>query len=241
MYCIISSSPTISSSSIKLDTGEGVEVVAWRLGDAITWVKLWLADAELLAVDSAIFGLRSLRPFDGDRAENLWLCAAGAGSFWDAAAAVVMDATEPVDDLRRPLKEMDSRFLRVVRPLIVDELEPDTCRGTRDVAVAFVDGDARTDWRCPALPLGVCPFSMTPNSLMDESLWAVGDDPREAVTLDVPVPTMTLVRRFAPLPLSVGELVADPRPEIRGIFVGVSLDKADEEFKEEDGGGSLDD
>ena len=34
-----------------------------------------------------------------------------------------MDATEPVDDLRSPLNEMDSLFLRVLNPLIVAELD----------------------------------------------------------------------------------------------------------------------
>ena len=59
-----------------------------------------------------------------------------------------MDATDPVDDLRRPLNEIDSRFLRVLTPLTVEELEPEICRGTREVALALaVAGDARTDWR----------------------------------------------------------------------------------------------
>lgn len=30
-----------------------------------------------------------------------------------------MDATEPVEDFRRPLKEIDSRFLRVLIPFTV--------------------------------------------------------------------------------------------------------------------------
>lgn len=60
-----------------------------------------------------------------------------------------MDATEPVEDLRSPLNEIESRFLRVLLgPLTVDELDADTWRGTREVAVAFVvDGDARIDCR----------------------------------------------------------------------------------------------
>ena len=62
-------------------------------------------------------------------------------------AGVVIDVTEPVDALRRPLNEIDSRFLRVLLgPLAVDELDCDTWRGTREVAVA-VDGDARMDCR----------------------------------------------------------------------------------------------
>lgn len=64
------------------------------------------------------------------------------------------DATEPVDDLRRFAKDMDSRFFRGIPPFAtadvavavaavatVVEAVLDTWRGTRDV----VEGDARTE------------------------------------------------------------------------------------------------
>lgn len=81
MYCIISSSPNSSSSSTRLDTGDGVEVVCLLVdGEAMACVMLWLADTvEFLAVEREILGLSSLRPLDGDSAENLWLCA-GCGA-----------------------------------------------------------------------------------------------------------------------------------------------------------------
>lgn len=113
MYCIISSSPRSSSSSTRLDTGEGVDAAPCLLvdGDDMAWVMLWLVETvEFRAVESEILGLRSFRPLEGDNAENRWLCACGAGaSFW-AVAAVEIDATEPVEDLRKPLNEIDSRF-----------------------------------------------------------------------------------------------------------------------------------
>ena len=71
--CIISSSPRISSSSTRLDTGDGVDVVVCRLveGEAIACAMLWLVEAiALRVVASEILGLRSLRPFDGDSAEK---------------------------------------------------------------------------------------------------------------------------------------------------------------------------
>ena len=48
-----------------------------------------------------------------------------------------------------------------------------------------------------------------------------------------------LALRFAPLLLRVGEFTAEERLEIRGIFVGVSLDRFNATFNEDDGGGSL--
>ena len=51
------------------------------------------------------------------------------------------------------------------------------------------------------------------------------------------VPMSVLVLRL--LPFNVGEFVADEREEIRGIFVGVSFDNADDTLREEDGGPSL--
>lgn len=54
-----------------------------------------------------------------------------------------MDATELVEDLRRP-KDMDSRFLRgIVVPFVVEFVE--TWRGTREDVVVVVDGEALTE------------------------------------------------------------------------------------------------
>lgn len=74
MYCIISSSPNNSSSSTELGAGDGVDndcllpdgdpIVCWMLG-----VDVEFDDR---AVGSETFGERSLRPFDGDKAENRW-------------------------------------------------------------------------------------------------------------------------------------------------------------------------
>ncbi len=73
IYCIISSSPNISSSSTELGAGEGVDsdcldgvpIVCWMLG----------VDDELFderAVGKDTLGLSSFRPFEGDKAENRW-------------------------------------------------------------------------------------------------------------------------------------------------------------------------
>lgn len=241
MYCIISSSPRISSSSTRLDTGDGVDVVVCRLveGEAIACAMLWLDDDEPIAlrvVASEILGLSSLRPLDGESAEKRWLCAGGGASF---AWFVVMDATEPVDDLRRPLNEIDSRFLRVLSPLTVEELDPEIWRGTRDVAlvVAAADGDARTDCRCVAVDtdaLGVDPLSSTPNSFVVDMSLTSGDVPRDGAAVEF---MTTLVLRAA---FNVGEFAAELRPDMRGIFVGVSFDSMDA-FSADGGGGSFED
>ena len=82
-----------------------------------------------------------------------------------------------------------------------------------------------------------CPFSKTPNSFID-SLPPAGDAPREdARPLDDP--TIMLALRLVPFALSVGELAADDRLEIRGIFVGVSLDSAADVLSDEIGGPSF--
>lgn len=84
---------------------------------------------------SETFGLRSLRPLDGESAENrcddVWVEGASLG------ATELSEATEPVEDLRRPPKDMESRL-----PLrgMLDEVELLTWRGTRDVELD--EGDA---------------------------------------------------------------------------------------------------
>jgi hypothetical protein len=120
------------------------------------------------------FGLRSLRPLDGERAENrcddVWV---GGGSL---GATELSEATEPVEDLRRP-NDMDSRL--PLRGILDDEVELMTWRGTRDVELD--EGDARTDCRCVTVlrvALGTSPFSKTPNSSVIGTGWFIDpDDP----------------------------------------------------------------
>jgi len=109
------------------------------------------------------FGLRSLSPLDGERAENrcddVWVDAWVEGA--SLGATELSEATEPVEDLRRPPKDMESRPLRGI---LDDEVELLT-RGTRDVELD--EGDARTDCRCVTVlrvAFGTSPFSNTPNS-----------------------------------------------------------------------------
>jgi hypothetical protein len=82
-----------------------------------------------------------LRPLDGDRAENrctdVWVEGASLG------ATELSEATEPVEDLRRPPKDMESRL--PLRGILDEDVEPITWRGTRDVELD--EGDARVDCR----------------------------------------------------------------------------------------------
>lgn len=139
----------------------------------------------------------------------------------------MVDATELVDDFRRP-NDIDSRFLRgIVVPFVAD-----TCRGTREDEVC---GEARTELRA-VLDAETCPFSKTPNSFIN-SLPPAGEPLEDARPLDDP--TIMLARRPFPFAFSVGEFAADDRLEIRGIFVGVSLDSTEEVFSAESGGPSF--
>lgn len=144
----------------------------------------------------------------------------------------MVDATEPVDALRSP-NDNESRFLRgIVDPFAI-EFGADTWRGTREDVVW---GEARTELRA-VLDAETCPFSKTPNSFID-SLPAVGEAPREDVRpLDDPM--IMLALRLVPFALSVGELTAEDLLEIRGIFVGVSLDKTVDKLRDESGGPSF--
>ena len=151
------------------------------------------------------FGLRSLRPLDGDRAENrcddvwvdVWVEGASLG------ATELSEATEPVEDLRRPPKDMESRL--PLRGILDDEVELLT-RGTRDVELD--EGDARTDCRCVTVlrvALGTSPFSKTPNSSRFGAGWFI--DPEDPFPGALPGvgdgsfpatdETMRLVRRLA--------------------------------------------
>lgn len=70
----------------------------------------------------------------------------------DGTAEVETEATEPVEDLRSPLNDIESRLL--LRGKILPDVPPDTWRGTRDVEI--VEGDALTEvFLTPALLLTV--------------------------------------------------------------------------------------
>ena len=102
-----------------------------------------------------------------------------------------------------------------------------------------MDGDPRTEIRWTivlGVDFGGWPLSNTPNSVA--SLPAEGEGPREDATPDVPMIILALLLA-PPLPLSVGEFVVDERLEIRGIFVGVSFDRAELVLSDDGGGGSL--
>ena len=82
-----------------------------------------------------------------------------------------------------------------------------------------------------------CPFSKTPNSFID-SPPVVGEAPREDLrALDDPM--IMLALRLVPFALSVGELTAEDLLEIRGIFVGVSLDITVDKLSDDSGGPSF--
>lgn len=80
-------------------------------------------------------GLSSLSDLDGDKTESRLLLDKGSGG---ASGAIAM---EPVDDLRRPVNDMESRV--DLRGSAVLDTELDTLRGTRDADW----GDARMDMR----------------------------------------------------------------------------------------------
>lgn len=92
------------------------------------------------ALASEIFGLSSLRPLDGESAASRCIVVSAV-----VAAVDDIDATEPVEALRSPENEIDSRFLRV------EPSGADTCRGTREVDAPNeeedVEGEPRTDTR----------------------------------------------------------------------------------------------
>lgn len=173
-----------------------------------------------------LLGPRSLSPFDGERAEKR----CDVVSF-DPVAGALMEATEPVEDFRRPMKETESRLL-LRKKLPVDATTD--CRGTRDVEV---DGDPRVDVCFPpiAVVLGVAPssLSITPNSLVER---AIG----EGLVEDGASPVMlTLVRRLPSADVECfkgGDGTAEVRLEIRGILVGVSLGRPEAELFKDEGG-----
>lgn len=210
-----------------LGTGEGVDS-DWRLDAGVpAWARCTLVVELLLFEDRAereSFGVSSFKPFDGDNAENLWECVVSLGGATEA-----VEATEPVDDLRRALKETESRLdFRGIPP---EGGGPEACLGTREL----MDGEARTDCRLivvvsPAFTSCTSPFSRTPNSFVVASA-GVGEGSVEGAV------TLRLMRRLAIAALpSPGDPAADVRLEMRGIFVGVSFGIPPIEFSNAGGG-----
>ena len=144
------------------------------------------------------------------------------------------EATEPVDALRRPPKEMESRLLLRVRAL-PDEALADTWRGTLDVEL--IDGDPLTEEFVLPAPVIVFAvgwlslFSMTPNSFVDSPVGDgfVDDDKPVAIVLVLRAPTVDEE-------VFKGGETAEERLDIRGIFVGVSFGWEEMVFIEEEGG-----
>lgn len=138
--------------------------------------------------------------------------------------------TELVEVFLRPASDKDSLFaLRVTDAIRLDDEVVDW-RGTLETE-PVVDGEARVEWRDEGGFAFVGGVSKMPNSLKNSWL-AVGDSLDGVVSF-----TWALVRRL----LSVGEVTVDDRLAIRGIFVGVSFDRADDALFEDDGGPSFDD
>lgn len=110
---------------------------------------------------------------------------------------------------------------------------PEACRGTLELD----DGDVRRDWRLDGgASVFPSPFSSTPNSFVDGSPGMGEGSADGAVTLRL---TRLLTKVFCPEP-SAGEPAADVRLDMRGILVGVSLERPPMELRREEGGWSLD-
>ena len=132
-------------------------------------------------------------------------------------AGVDNDAIELVEDLRSPMKEIESRlpFRCEVLTVVTDDW-----RGTRDV----VEGEVRLDG-CRTFGVAPSSLSMTPNSeKLDGDALVEGANPlvRRAVNID-------------PDCFVVGEGTPDIRLEILGILVGVSFGTPEAEFNEDEG------
>lgn len=144
-----------------------------------------------------------MRPLDGERAENrcedAWVEGASLG------ATELSEATEPVEDLRRPPKDIESRF--PLRGILDEVVELTNWRGTRDVVLD--DGDARVDCRWVmvlSVAFGMSPISKTPNSsAIGTGLFIDPEDPFPGALPGVgdgsfpatDEATMRLVRRLA--------------------------------------------
>jgi len=202
-----------------LGTGEGVDNDC-RLdeGDDLEGLGAW----EMDEFEDRKLGLgpSNFKPLDGDKAENRW-------ELDDASAllaGVENEATDPVDGLRIPMKDIESRFdLRGrILPLPVLPVLPIGCRGSREVDV---DGEQRKDW-C-RIDFGVVlSSSMTPNSDIGkpEGEWLADVEASPLPRQDANVETEFLRR---------GDCLAEAELEIRGILVGVSLRKPETVLSEE--------
>ena len=89
-----------------------------------------------LGVEDVNFGASSFSDLDGDNTESRLMREAGSG--W-TGGSIAMD---PVEDLRRPVNDIESRV--DLRGSAVLDNELATVRGTREVDW----GEARTDVRC---------------------------------------------------------------------------------------------
>lgn len=94
-----------------------------------------LPACDLEGVEEDNLGARSFNDLDGDNTESR--LERGAGSGW-RGGNIAMD---PVEDLRRPVNDMESRV--GLRGSVVLDNELGTVRGTREVDW----GEARTDVR----------------------------------------------------------------------------------------------
>ena len=139
------------------------------------------------------------------------------------AGAVLAGVDNDAEDLRRPMKEIESRLpFRCVVLTLTCEVATDDWRGTRDV----VEGEVRLEG-CRTFGVAPSSLSKTPNSLvekLDGDALVEGASPlaRRAVNID-------------PDCFMVGEGAPDIRLEILGILVGVSLGSPETEFNKDEG------
>jgi len=167
-------------------------------------------------------GARSFSPFEGESTENRW---------WDVdgsvfAAGVESEATEFVDDLRKPMNETESRLLLRGTEVPTVGTAPEDCRGTREIDT---EGEPPPEG-CRTLGVDPSSLSITPNSFVEK---LVGDT---LVDVDAIKPLVRLVVNVETEFFNVGEAAADVRLEMRGILVGVSFGSPEVEFNKEDGG-----
>ena len=138
---------------------------------------------------------------------------------------VESEATELVDDLRKPMNEMESRLLLRGTEAPTVETGPEDCRGAREVDA---EGEPRTEG-CRTLGVDPSSLSITPNSFVEK---LVGD----TLVDDAIKPLVRLVVNVDAEFFNGGEAAADVRLEMRGIFVGVSFGSPEVELNKEDGG-----
>jgi hypothetical protein len=169
-------------------------------------------------------GARSFNPFEGESTENRW-CDVDGSVF---AAGVESEATEFVDDLRKPMNETESRLILREIEVPTDVAGAADCRGARDVEP---DGEPRIEG-CRTLGVDPSSLSITPNSLVEK---LVGDT---LLDEDATRPLVRLAVKLDTEFFNGGDAAADVRLEMRGILVGVSFGSPEVEFNKE-GNGSL--